>query len=603
MNISSLTGENGADERRPKTVAIIPARGGSQGIPRKNARLLNGRPLITYVIQAAQFAERLDWVVISTDDPELKAIAQTMGIHVLDRPEHLAGPEITLDEVTVHVAEQIRQMGIKPERIVTLQPTCPLISSSSIDRAVEKMIEDPTLDTVVSVVRETHLEWILNHEGRPVPNYKARVNRQHLSPKFRETGAIVACKGEMITSGTRFGANTGMLELPRLEAIDIDDYFDWWLAEKSLRRKRICFHVLGNAVLGLGHAYRALTLADRLIDHELSFVVNEESQLAADLIRSRYYPVMIAPKGGELEAIRQAQPDLVINDVLNTEIDFVRSLKAFTSVINFEDLGPGTTEADAVINAMYNPAQLNTIAEVYSGIEYCCLRDEFYSITPRSTSDDVRQILLLFGGTDASGGTLKVLQWLDALEGDWGITVVVGMGYRDIAQLKEKSAACIHSVNIVNDTRVISRHMHQADIAITSAGRTVFELASLGVPMMVYAQNARETTHPFAVESHGTIYMGDIDNADRETFQETANELLTSRLLRGRMSQSLLKENPRGGIHQVLGIVQKHLEHPDIHILKTDETSINRDILHPTQKSLPDFGSWSQPRRIAHKGV
>ena len=587
----------------PKTVGLIPARGGSRGIPRKNARLLNGRPLIEYVIKAAQSATQLDEVYLSTDDSELKAIAQTLGIPVLDRPESLAGPDATLDDVTCDALGELIKQGVDPEFVVTLQATCPLLSGATIDRAIEQIKSDSKLQTVVTVVKDTHLEWTLDEDGQAMPCYKARVNRQFLPPKYREAGAVVVCRRDVIDSGSRFGQSIGLLEVPRMESIDIDDYFDWWLAEKSLRRRRICFNVLGNAEQGLGHAYRVLTLADRLIDHELHFVLNERSAMAAELIRSRYYPVTLVPEGGELDAIRKLQPDMVVNDVLNTEASFVESLKSFACVINFEDLGSGAAQADAVINAMYKPSDLLSHNEVYSGIQYCCLRDEFYSITPRKPEEEVRQILLLFGGTDACGGTLQLLDWLDKLEGDWMVNVIVGMGYRDLDLLKVKANQCQHTVKVTNDTRVISRHMHQADLAITSAGRTVFELASLGVPMMVYAQNDRETKHPFAIESHGTVYMGGIDHADYHAFEKTASELLASRLLRTRMHQSLLGENPRGGIEQVLAILQRHLENPEIHVVRPYETSIDRTPSHSKTMSLPGIGSGREPRGLAVQSI
>lgn len=603
MICSASQVELAKSQNDPVTVGVIPARGGSRGIPRKNARLLNGRPLIEYIIQAAQSARLLDGVYLSTDDSELKAIAQTLGIPVLDRPEALAGPDATLDEVTCDALKQLRGQGVDPELVVTLQATCPLLSGATIDRAIEQMKADPKLETVVSVVKDSHLEWALDENGQPVPCYEERVNRQFLPPKFREAGAVVVCRRDVIRSGSRFGQAIGLLEVPRMESIDIDDYFDWWLAEKSLRRRRICFNVLGNAEQGLGHAYRVLTLADRLIDHELHFVLNERSVMAADLIRNRYYPVTVVPEGEELNAIRKLQPDLVVNDVLNTEASFIESMKSFARVINFEDLGPGAAQADAVINAMYKASDLQSHNDVYSGIQYCCLRDEFYSITPRRPEDDVRQILLLFGGTDASGGTLKLLDWLDRLKGDWVVNVVVGMGYRDLDSLKAKAGRCRHTVKVTNDTRVISRHMHQADLAITSAGRTVFELASLGVPMMVYAQNDRETKHPFAIESHGTVYMGGIDHADFLAFEKAANELLSSRMLRARMHQSLLGENPRGGIDQVLAIIQRHLEHPEIHVVRPYETSIDRTSSHSKTMSLPGIGGGRESRGLAVQGI
>ena len=82
-----------------ETLAIIPVRGGSVGIPRKNARLLRGKPLLAYVIEAARHSEEIATVVVSTEDPELAEIARRFGAEVVERPDELAGPEVTLDDV------------------------------------------------------------------------------------------------------------------------------------------------------------------------------------------------------------------------------------------------------------------------------------------------------------------------------------------------------------------------------------------------------------------------------------------------------------------------------------------------------------------------
>ena len=120
------------------------------------------------------------------------------------------------------------------------------------------------------------------------------MNRQQLPPNFRETGGVVVCSRETLNTGSRFGKHVGVIEVNKKESIDIDDYFDWWLAEKSLTRKCICFHVVGNHETGLGHVYRALTIADRLIDHDVWFLVNEDS---FKLLTNMQIPLM--PKGVE----------------------------------------------------------------------------------------------------------------------------------------------------------------------------------------------------------------------------------------------------------------------------------------------------------------
>ena len=542
-----------------KTVAIIPVRGGSRGIPRKNARLLAGKPLLAYSIEAARRANQIDIVFISTEDPELAEIARRYGGKVLSRRAELAVDQTGLDEVIVDAVDQIEKMEISVCRVVTIQATSPLISAQTIDRACLRHAQD-NVDTVLSVVDDTHLRWGLDDGGRFVPLYEQRVNRQLLPRQCVETGSVVVCSRRTLKSGSRFGRRVVPIEIDKTEAIDIDDYFDWWLAEKSLLRRRICFHLIGNSSTGLGHVYRALTLADRLINHDLYFIVNEQSRLAAELIGRRFYSVTMVPEGQESQAILAGAPDLVINDVLDTEESFVRSLKdAGVALINFEDIGPGSVLAEYLINAMYKSHPVRTDDRVLEGVEYSCLRDEFYSIGPKSTRQKIKTVLLLFGGTDPGGLTMKCLRSLDDVEGDWKVTVILGMGYKDPESVRRHCSLASHPTEVISDTSIISRYMAEADIAITSAGRTVFELASLCVPMIVMAQNERETHHVFACSSPGVIYCGLSSQFEREKFMDAFMRLAGSDVVRKKMSAALLNSGIREGVVNVIDVIEKTL--------------------------------------------
>ena len=560
--VSQLTAEHLHSEltrsSRLRITAVIPARGGSRGIPRKNARLLNGKPLIEYAIEAALGSTMVDRVCVSTDDPEIRAIAERRHVQVISRPVDLASSEATLDQVVFHASEVLASDGIESDIIVTIQPTCPLITARTIDRALKRMVSE-NWETCLSVVSDIHLNWTRDEDGSPMPVYKKRVNRQYLPPNYRETGAIIACQRETLEGGTRFGESVGIVEISKTEAIDIDDYFDWWLAEKSMRRKRICLHVLGNTMFGLGHVYRALTLADRLIDHELIFLVNDDSKLAAEMIRNRFYDVEICPRGTELRSILDTQPDLVINDVLNTDANFVKSLQAAgPSVINFEDEGTGSDFSDLVINAVYGPHPRRERG-VHYGEGLCCLRDEFYTVKAKSIQEPPTSVLLLFGGTDSKGVTLKLFRWIDEIPGEWKITVIAGIGFRYLDELKALAGKATHRTEIVVDTKVVSGYMAEADIAVTSAGRTVFELASLGIPMLVVSQNAREGDHIFAKESQGTIYLGHSESLEGESVKANLMELISSRLLREKMRAALHEAQLRNGIVKVIDLIQHQL--------------------------------------------
>ncbi len=542
-------------------VAIIPVRGGSKGIPRKNARLIAGKPLLAHTIISALEANCFSNVFVSTDDTELEEIAVRFGASVLDRPLELANDTSTLDDVILNACENLLSISFQSdlEFIATIQATSPLITPHSIAQAVQKCVAD-NYDTVLTVINESHLAWTIK-DDIAVPLYEKRVNRQQLPPYLRETGGIVVCPMSQIKKGSRFGKNVGIIELNKEESVDIDDYFDWWVAEKVLKNKNILFHVVGNRESGLGHVYRALTLAYKLTSYTISFLVNSDSILAAEILKSKYQNVSIVPPGAELKYIIKTKPSLVINDILDTNADFMKEIrKNRISTINFEDQGDGSRYADITINEMYDDDSPECGKNTYSGIKYCCLRDEFYSIQSHENKEEVKNILLLFGGTDPSALTYKCLGLVDKIKGNWDITVIVGPGYSNIEELKDLIKECNHKVTLVINTSIISKHMKIADVAITSAGRTVFELSAMAIPMIVIAQNTREEHHVFATTSPGVVYLGRADKLTEKSLNDTLNQILTSKLLRQKIGQILLESDTKGGINRVIKLIEGLLD-------------------------------------------
>jgi len=540
-------------------LAIIPVRGGSVGIPRKNARLLRGKPLLAYAIEVAQRSREVTSVAVSTEDPELAEIARRFGAEVVERPNHLAGPEVTLDDVIVDAVARLEERGRRFEYVATLQATSPLLRPVTIDRAVLQCRRRGD-DTVLTVVDAPHLSWGRDADDALVPLYEARRNRQELPPHYRETGGVVVCRREVLRRGTRFGDAVSVIEVDKAEALDIDDHFDWWLVEKSLTRRRFVFRVVGNRETGLGHAYRALTLADRLIDHDLHFVVRAEDDLAAELIRRRFYDLSQVSRENELSTLRELSPDVIVSDVLDTskaEMETLRALGA--ALVNFEDLGSGASVADCVVNALHDSPIGSLGPNVVHGAAFCVQRDEFYSVPPIEVRPEVEEVLLLFGGTDPNDSSGRCLRWLDGLPGDWRITVVTGLGYPDPCALEQFAANSRHPVEVVTNTPIVSRYMSRADLAITSAGRTVFELASLGVPMVVVPQNDRECQHSFALESPGVVALPRASELSELEFQGAVHELIASRALRVRLHRSLLAADIRGGIERTLALIERAL--------------------------------------------
>ena len=251
-------------------VAIIPARQGSKGIPNKNIRLLNGKPLIYYSIKNAIDSKYIDEVIVSTDSKEVEIIAKQMGVNVKWRDVKLAGDEVTLDSVIYDAIKDIQC-----DYVVTMQPTSPTHKVNTLDSAIEYTI-NKNLDTVISVINNPHLAWKVDENGNKIPDYKERLNRQYLPPYFLETGAFVISRKDIVTAKTRIGKNIDVYEISQQEAIDIDTFADLKYCEDKMQNQTVAFYVNGNTKRGMGHIYRCLELADEFyVKPDIYYDVNQ----------------------------------------------------------------------------------------------------------------------------------------------------------------------------------------------------------------------------------------------------------------------------------------------------------------------------------------
>ena len=159
------------EKSKNRVLAVVPARGGSKGIPRKNVRLMHGKPLIAYAIQNATACPAITDCVVSTDDVEIASVAKLYGSQVLFRNPELAKDAVTLDPVVYDAVLQMEQRnGVTYDVVVTLQPTSPLMTVNTLNQAMENFLFG-TDDTVISVVNKPHLSWS-KKENQNIPKAK-----------------------------------------------------------------------------------------------------------------------------------------------------------------------------------------------------------------------------------------------------------------------------------------------------------------------------------------------------------------------------------------------------------------------------------------------
>jgi CMP-N-acetylneuraminic acid synthetase/spore coat polysaccharide biosynthesis predicted glycosyltransferase SpsG len=537
---------------------VIPARGGSKGIPRKNLRILNGKPLIYYSIKTALVLKdkfNID-LYVSSEDGEILNISKTFGAKIHKRDKELAKDTTTLDPVIYSAYQYIKAKENKNyDLIITMQSTSPLLKTTSLNNAIEKMITNRNIDTIISATEDTHLTW-KKIDNKFVPNYKKRLNRQYLTLIFKETGGFLITRKEVITPTNRIGKNVDLYVLSNGEEIDIDTYEDWNLCEFYLKRKHILFVVTGNEKVGLGHVYNTLLIANDILNHKITFLVDKDSELAYKKILSYNYPVYIQKYENIIEDIKKLNPDVIINDRLDTTEEYINNLKNLNlKVINFEDLGPGAKKADLVINAIY--PEKYVLKNHYFGPEYFILRDEFIYSLEKKITKEVKNVLITFGGVDPNNYTKKVLDSIyDFCKyNNIAIKIIAGFGYNKYNSLKDYS-----NIEILKNVNNISKFMLESDIIFTSAGRTTYEIASIGTPAIVLAQNERELTHFFASSEYGFVNLGLGYKVLNEEILTVFKDLVNSFENRKYMNYLMKKIDLKKGRNRVLKSIKNFIE-------------------------------------------
>ncbi len=202
-------------------LGITPARGGSKGVPRKNIRILAGKPLIAWTIEAGKASRLLDRHVVSTEDPEIAQVTRRWTGEFIHRPHHLASDEAT----TLSVLQQVLTQ-IPAEIVVLLQATSPIREPGLIDRCIERFLETKA-DSLATGFLCKSVEYGKN-----------TLRRQELPGLFCDDGNVYVIRASLIQQGDRYGTRIERMFTDREQNLEIDDEFDFWLAEKVLQRRQ-----------------------------------------------------------------------------------------------------------------------------------------------------------------------------------------------------------------------------------------------------------------------------------------------------------------------------------------------------------------------------
>lgn len=225
-----------------KILAIIPARGGSKGVPRKNIKLLNGKPLLQYTFEAAKNSKLLTDIILTSEDSEIIEIANKMGLKApFIRPHELATDAAASIDVVLHAIDYMENQGFFYDAVCLLQPSSPFRESGFIDKAIEKFIsqKSDSMLSVLAVPHEFNPHWVFEQDKEG--NLKIATGekeiikrRQDLPSAFYRDGSVYITKIEVLKNQKSFYGNSiGYIESDSNYSCNIDTMSDWDLAEKK----------------------------------------------------------------------------------------------------------------------------------------------------------------------------------------------------------------------------------------------------------------------------------------------------------------------------------------------------------------------------------
>jgi len=524
----------------------------SVAFPDDLIKKLDGITLIQRAINQAKNLVEPEHIVCITDSQEITLIGERNGINV----NYKDNLKLKSANILIDIRYFLLRIYKKYKNIFILYPYTPLLSTSTIKEGYTKYTTGG-YDALITVKKEKHR--LFNHENN---NIKKLLFNDNQNSFLTEVKAFLIIKSDLV----REKKESIKLMPYRLddETIEIQNYQDWWICEKLLKRKRIVFRMIGNAKIGMGHIYRSLTLAHEITDHEIIFVCDNKSRFYVNTIADGDYLIYSFPEKEIEHRIIDLKPNLVINDILNTESNYISRLKrAGISVVNFEDLGSGAHLTDITFNELFDQPVIEG-RNILWGSQYFFVREEFCDATPRVFKPRITNLLISFGGTDQHNLTMKILNAVIDIcsENEIMINVVTGAGYEykneldDFISKQERV-----KINYTFATGIISKILEHTDLAISSNGRTVYELYHMNIPSLVVSQHERESTHSFSTEENGFLNLGCYSNGRTEKMvRDKLYQMIHDRSFRKKMFDRMKSYNFLNSKDKVLSLINGLIE-------------------------------------------
>ena len=486
-------------KKNKTNLILIFAIAGSYDIARQNLTLVNNKPLFYYVLNTALKYKKAD-VYVSTDSKEIKELTKMYGGNVIDRPKYLTSDSTTLEKIAHHSLIELKNKGLTYKKCLILNPKFPLIQLNTIQKFFSKLNENKTIFGY-GTSRDSD------------DDYKRIIKKDDFTklfdvkPHMIKLKKIVAFETDKFLQRKKFSKEIYGLKLSNLEILALVNYHEFGIFEKIIQRKKILVRVDGSNEIGLGHVYNMLTVLNHFRNDEILIIMNLKKDLGKSKFKEQLYRVKTYRTNFELASIiKKFEPNMIFNDILDTDIKYIKNLRREKRlIVNFEDLGNGRNYADLIFNPIFFSRTKKK--NEYFGSDYACVRDEFriWQNDSRPIKKNVENVLIIFGGTDPTNKTLKVLKIISKIkQKNIKFSVILGLGLKNKTEVKNLANKMNNegfNIEIIESIDFLAKIMRDSDFAISSNGRTIFELASMKKPIISISVNEREKLHCFVEQS------------------------------------------------------------------------------------------------------
>ena len=549
-------------------IGIIQARTGSTRLPGKVLKRICDKPILELLIERIKESKLVNGIVIATtdkkNDDSIAELAKRLGVN------YYRGSE---DDVMGRFYEAAKKFNADVFLRITSDNILmdPLTMDEMIKVHIEKNSEYTHIENLSFVAPEV-VDFKAFEKAAKMTNTPH--NREHVTPFFRLRPDLFRVnklphnfnglrKEFRLTIDTQEDFNLLKEIYSRLyregEIIALKDVYslldsshELLEINKRISQKNyavnILFRVDGNNELGLGHVYRCMNLAKEFKENvKIRFLMKEHTDVNA-LVGKQFEVDVISPDGKNefqktSEVIEGFEPDIVITDLLRTSEKYLKHIKdSGVTLVTIDDLNEIKFCSDMIINGSVVEKYWNydsLLPEPFLGPKYMILKREFSEINkkPRTINREAKRILVSMGGSDPSVLAPKGLNALNEVHGDFEVVLVQGAAYEDGGQLEKAKKSFSKKLIIRQHVENMGELMFNCDLAITSAGIIVYELACSGTPAIAMSQVDSQTDTAKAMEKNGTLIdIGSGKAVSEEEIKKAVSALMENYELRQEMS-------------------------------------------------------------------